>query len=63
MDYQEIKQRLSEAGRLVDAGKVAEADAMIRTMLGKGLTGMDLQANLTPTQLRALRKHDRSKAD
>lgn len=57
MNYQEIKLNLSKADRLVSEGKVAEADTLIRSMAGKGLTGADLSANLSPASLRQLRQH------
>jgi len=60
MDYGEIRRMLNGAGRLVDGGKVAEADALIRTLLGKGLTGRDMDVNLTDAQHKALRKFERS---
>lgn len=61
MNYDEIKRNLNEAGRLVDDGKVAEGDALIRTMRGKGLTGRDLKVNLTGSQYEALRKYEWSR--
>lgn len=57
MNYTEIKSKLNAAGRLVDAGQVSEANTMIRSMLGKGLTAKDITANLTQSQLRKLRSH------
>lgn len=56
MTYDQIKKELAAAGRLVDRGKVAEADRKIRAMVGKGLTRADLDANLTSAQMAALRK-------
>lgn len=38
MNYQQIKLELSKAGKLIDVGDVAEADALIHALLGKGLT-------------------------
>lgn len=61
MTYDEIKRTLREAGRLVDAGKVGEGDALIRTMLGKGMTPHDLRVNLSDEQYSALRKFERSR--
>jgi len=55
MNYQEIKLNLTKANLLVSEGLVAEADALIRSMVGKGLTGADLSANLTSTAMRKLR--------
>jgi len=55
MNYQEIKPNLAKANLLVSEGLVAEADALIRSMAGKGLTGADVSANLTPAALRKLR--------
>ena len=60
MNYDEIKRKINEAGRFVDDGKVAEGDALIRTMVGKGLTKNDLEVNLTEAQYGALRKHERT---
>lgn len=57
MNYDEIKKNLREAGKLVDAGDVAEADTKIRSMLGKGVTKHDLDTNLTPAQMKKLREH------
>jgi hypothetical protein len=61
MTYDEIKRKIREAGKLVDEGKVADADVLIRTMVGKGLTGRDLDVNLTEAQYKALRKFERAK--
>jgi len=60
MNYQKIRQNLNEAGRLVDRGEVAEADTLIRTMVGRGLTNNDLRVNLTEAQCKALRNHERA---
>lgn len=57
MNYDEIKKNLREAGKLVDDGDVAAADTKIRSMLGKGLTGADLDANMTRAQMKKLREH------
>jgi len=55
MNYDTIKSKLNESGRLVDAGQVAEVATMIRSMLGEGVTAQDLADNLTDDQLRKLR--------
>lgn len=57
MTYDEIKRKIREAGRLVDAGQVAEADALLRSMVGKGLRLADLDANLSAAQVKQLREH------
>jgi hypothetical protein len=57
MNYEEIKKNLCEARRLIDAGDIAAADAKIRAMVGKGLTRMDLDANLTDADFAKLRDH------
>jgi pentatricopeptide repeat protein len=59
MSYAEIKKNLREASRLVDAGNVGEADTLIRSMVGKGLSPADMVANLTPGQMKALREHNK----
>jgi hypothetical protein len=58
--YESIKAALAEAGRMVDAGDVAGADDVIRSMLGKGLTGADLDANLTSEQVGKLRAYEKA---
>jgi pentatricopeptide repeat protein len=55
MTYQEIKTNLCKADRLALAGNVAEADALVRSMLGKGMTPNDLSSNLSPQAMRKLR--------
>ena len=55
--YAIIKRDLRKAGRLVDEGKVAEADAVVRDLLGQGLTAVDVNTNLTKDQLAKLRAH------
>ena len=57
MTYAEIKANLATARRLLDAGDIAGADRTIRAMVGKGLTRADLDANLTPNDLRLLREY------
>jgi hypothetical protein len=57
MNYQDIKKGIAEAGRLIDAGDLAAADKKIRSMVGKGLTRNDLDANLTKNQIKQLRLH------
>ena len=57
MNYQKIKLNLSEAGRRVDAGDLHAADLIIRSMVGKGMTRADMDANLTKEQMRKLRAH------
>jgi len=59
MNYEQIKSKLNEAGRLVDAGQVAEADTMIRSMRGEGVTANDISTNLTSAQMRQLRIHSK----
>ena len=59
LDYQAIKQALNKAGRLVDSGDVEEADKLIRSLCGRGLTRNDLDDNLSTKQLKTLRNHAR----
>lgn len=61
MNYREIQLRLAEASRLIDAGKLTEADRLIRSMLGKGMTPADLDANLGAERIRALREFSTAK--
>lgn len=56
MDYSVIKQNLYKAGRMVDKGEVREADKLIRSMVGKGMTKADITFCLTDTQRATLRK-------
>jgi hypothetical protein len=60
MNYQQIKNELHAAGRLVDGGQIAAADAKIRALVPKGMTRADLAANLTEAQIAALKKHARA---
>jgi len=60
MLYDEIKRYLNQAGRLVDEGKVAEADEKIRAMVGYALTPSDISANLTQDQIKKLREYEKS---
>lgn len=57
MTYDQIKQGLREAARMVDAGRLAEADEKIRSMAGQGLTSQDMAEILTAEQRAALREH------
>lgn len=57
MNYQQIKLNLTRAEQLTQAGQVAQADKLIRSMVGKGLTPMDLQNNLSGAAKRALRAY------
>jgi len=57
----EIKRHLNQAGRLVDEGKVADADEKIRAMVGYGLiTRADISANLRQDQIKNLREYEKS---
>jgi hypothetical protein len=55
MTYEEIKSNLAKAEQLALSGKVSDADALVRSMLGKGLSPMDLRNNLSAKAMRALR--------
>ena len=59
--YAEIKKNLAAAAKLVDEGKLDEADKLIRSMLGKGMSGADLSAALTPAQMKKLRAHSKKR--
>lgn len=59
MNYDQIKAGLANARSFLDAGNVAEADRLIRSMVGQGMTKADLDAGLTDAHLDALRKHAR----
>ena len=61
MTYEEIKLNLAKAEQLVLAGKVLDADALVRSMLGKGLSPMDLSNNLSAKAMRALRSFARQR--
>jgi hypothetical protein len=57
--YHEIKRALRVAAELVDAGHLAVADDLIRSMCGKGLTAADMGANLTHEQFRKLQAYSK----
>lgn len=57
LNYAQIKSNLLAAGRMVDAGDIAGADALVRSMAGRCMTLADIDANLTATQKRKLRAH------
>ena len=59
MNYQQIKQNLNRAEALVNAGSVAEAHQLIKSMVGQGLTGHDLKTNLSTIAYAKLAKHER----
>ncbi len=56
MTYDEIKRKLNQAARLVDAGDTARAGAVIRSMVGYGLTRADLDHVLGARRLAKLRR-------
>lgn len=55
MHYAQIKSNLCKAERLAVAGNISEADALIKSMMGKGLAPMDLRNHLSAEALRKLR--------
>lgn len=57
MTYDAIKQELRAAEKQVQAGDLTGADTRIRAMLGEGLTRADMDANLLPGTIKALREH------
>ena len=56
MTYDEIKRKLNDAARLVDAGDLMRAGAVIRSMVGHGLTRSDLDHILGARRLAKLRR-------
>ena len=61
MTYDEIKQNLRKADKLVTEGKLAEADRLILSMLGKGMAQNDIQSNMHPDSVKKLREFTTSK--
>jgi len=59
MSYQKIKTTLVQAERLALSGQVAQAHALIRSMVGKGLTPYDLSSNLSSKAMRKLRAFEK----
>lgn len=57
MSYDEIKAELANARALLDAGDVADADALLRSLLSRGMTLHDLDNGLTAGQFAQLREH------
>ncbi len=62
MTYEEIKTNLGKADGLALAGNVAEAYAVVRSMVGEGMTPNDLSGNLSPQAMRKLRAFERKGA-
>ena len=56
MSYDEIKRKLNQAARLIDAGETARAGAVIRSMVGHGLTRADLDHILGARRIAKLRR-------
>jgi hypothetical protein len=59
MNYQKIKTNLMQADRLALGGQVAQAHALIHSMVGKGLTPHDLSSNLSSKAMRKLRAFEK----
>jgi hypothetical protein len=55
MEYQKIKRTLRQVESLATGGDVASAYALIRGMVGKGLSAHDMHTNLSRKALRKLR--------
>lgn len=63
MNYQEIKLQLAHARTLLERGEVGEANTVIQAMVGKGLTGADLDACLTSEHIRVLREYTKKQKE
>lgn len=55
MSYEQVKQHLARAARLVDAGDLPAADEQVRAAATAGATPRDLSLRLGPERMRALR--------
>lgn len=61
MTYETIKVALRRAAALIESGDIEAADSCVQSVVGRGLTRADLDANLTPEQIGKLRAYARGR--